>query len=89
MCDDEYAIDLTTAAARDLKALKNNRTVLESIDRTILALGLNPRPNGVEKLDGKLHRVRDGEFRVLYEIDDESRNVLVTRVRNRKDVYKN
>ena len=84
-----YDIEYTHAAGRDLKKLRKNRAVLKSIDATITSLKTNPRPNGAEKLSGETkYRVRDGEHRILYEINDTDRKVLVTRVRDRKDVYK-
>ena len=84
-----YEIQHTGAAARDLKKLKGNRAVLESIDRKIVALETNPRPRGAEKLtDDTTYRLRDGEYRILYEIDDNVKKVLITRVRDRKEVYK-
>lgn len=84
-----YDIKYTHAAGRDLKRLKKNRAVLKSIDITITSLRTTPRPNGAEKLSGETkYRIRDGEYRILYEIDDTDKQVLVTRVRDRKDVYK-
>ena len=84
-----YEIQYTGAAARDLKKLKGNRPVLESIDRKIVALRANPRSHGVEKLtDDTTYRVRDGEYRILYEIDDKAKTVLITRVRDRKEAYR-
>ncbi len=35
-----------------------------------------------------MYRKRDGDYRILYEVDDEARRVCVQRVRDRKDVYK-
>ena len=64
--------------------------MLKSIDITITSLKTNPRPSGAEKLLGNVkYRVRDGEYRILYEVNDTARKVLVTRIRDRKDVYKN
>lgn len=85
----KYAILLSPAAARDLKKLKKNKTVLESIDATILKLADNPRPAGAEQLSGSTsYRKRDGEYRILYDVDDDARTVTIQRVRDRKDVYK-
>jgi mRNA interferase RelE/StbE len=84
----KYEIDHTPAAERDLKKLKNNSIVLGSLVATILALKENPRPNGCKHLTGIRYRVRDGEYRIIYEIDDTTKRILITRVRDRKDVYK-
>ncbi|MGO8691774.1 MAG: type II toxin-antitoxin system RelE family toxin [Thermoguttaceae bacterium] len=84
-----YKINYTHAAARDLRRLKGNRPMLERIDRTILTLKENPRPNGVEKLAGDTKfRVREGDYRIVFEIDEETKSVLITRVRDRKDAYR-
>ena len=55
----------------------------------IQALAENPRPPGCKKLAGSKHdwRIRVGEYRVLYEIDDKAKVVRVMRVRHRRDVY--
>jgi len=49
----------------------------------------NPRPDGVKKLKGfqNLYRIRSGEYRVIYEIDDASRKIFVTKVANRSEAY--
>ncbi len=54
------------------------------------ALALDPRPAGVVKLTdkGNLWRVRVGEYRIVYEIDDPRAFVTVLRVAHRKDVYR-
>ena len=54
------------------------------------ALASNPRPAGVVKLSGAtdLYRIRSGDFRIIYEIQDVGLVVLVLKVGNRRDVYK-
>ena len=83
-----YEIHYTAAAGRELKRLKNNSRVLRSIVATIRTLATNPRHNGVELISGNTYRIRDGEYRIVFEIDDRTRRVLITRVADRKDVYK-
>jgi mRNA interferase RelE/StbE len=83
-----YKLTIRPSAKRDLKKLKNNKLVLESIDRTINLLPSNPRPFGVENIGGNNYRVRDGEYRILYEVDDAARSIDIKRVRDRKDVYR-
>lgn len=85
----KYTLGHTSSARRDLKKLKNNRIVLESVVATIKKLEGDPRPSGAEPLEGDVtFRIRDGEFRIIYEIDDSARTVTITRVRDRKDAYK-
>jgi mRNA interferase RelE/StbE len=59
------------------------------IDRKILALAANPRPAGCKKLKGykDLWRVRVGDWRVLYIIDDAAKLVTVTRIAHRREAY--
>jgi mRNA interferase RelE/StbE len=68
--------------------------IRKHVTRDILRLEDNPRPNGVEKLESreKLYRVYVGpgkDYRVIYQIRDEILVVLVVRVGDRKDVYRN
>ena len=55
-----------------------------------MALEVNPRPHGVEKLTGSdcSCRLRIGQYRVLYEIHDEVLHVLVVKIGHRREVYK-
>lgn len=73
---------------RDLEALeqKDRRRVVAKIE----TLATDQRPAGVEKIRGEedLWRVRVGNFRILYEIRDAVLLVLIVRVRNRRDVYR-
>ena len=56
----------------------------------ILALAENPRPDGVVKLKGieNEYRIRIGDYRVRYEIEDQNLIVLVLDCRHRRDVYR-
>jgi len=83
-----YEVYLEHAAERDLKRLaaENFHRIIPSIE----ALGENPRPAGCRKLSGSKSdwRIRVGDYRVLYEIDDEEKAVRVMRVRHRREVYR-
>jgi mRNA interferase RelE/StbE len=63
--------------------------IVRRIAARIDSLENNSRPRGAVKLKGSVasFRIRVGQYRVLYTIDDESRIVQVTRVRHRKDAY--
>ena len=61
----------------------------ERIVEAIRGLAENPRPVGFRKLAAREGwRIRVGDFRVLYEIDDGQRSVTVLHVGNRRDVYR-
>ena len=64
--------------------------VLKRVDRAILGLGDNPRPHGCKKLTGpgNLHRIRIGDWRIVYEVNDARREVEIQIIANRKDVYR-
>lgn len=60
----------------------------ERVKTSIFALGDNPRPPGCLKLTGRPGwRIRIGDYRVIYEVDDPNRSVIVVDVGNRRDVY--
>ncbi len=55
----------------------------------IRALAADPRPQGCKKLTGaELYRLRVGNYRILYEIDDDQLFILVIRAGHRRDVYR-
>lgn len=63
---------------------------LERIDARIRGLATDPRPSGSKKLKApeELFRVRTGDYRVVYQIDDTKREVTVVRVGHRGEVYR-
>jgi mRNA interferase RelE/StbE len=67
------------------------QAVFLRIDAKIQALSADPRPPDCIKLQGveNLHRIRVGDFRVVYQIKDDELLVLVVSVGDRKDVYRN
>lgn len=83
-----YEILLAKPAEKDLKRLPPE--IFDRILQKIQALADEPRPPGCRKLSGteRDYRIRVGEYRVLYEILDEAREVRVYRVGNRRDVYR-
>lgn len=67
------------------------RSVFPAVLDLILALVNEPRPRGVKKLvggGGNDWRVRVGEYRVVYEIDDRAQRITVMRVAHRREVYR-
>ncbi len=82
-----YRVALTSSAAKELKRLSGQ--LIARIVPRLENLGSNPRPPGCKKLKGgdKEWRVRVGDYRVVYTIDDQKLLVEVTRIRHRRDVY--
>ncbi|HRQ38873.1 MAG TPA: type II toxin-antitoxin system RelE/ParE family toxin [Chloroflexota bacterium] len=61
----------------------------ERIHTSIAALAQQPRPADAKKLSGQTgYRIRVGDYRVLYEIDDDANRVTVYRVKHRREVYR-
>ena len=84
----EYQIKFKSSAAKEFIKLPSH--IKERIREAVNQLTENPRPSGVVKLKGdeRLFRIRIGDYRIVYEIDDSAKLVRVTRVRHRKDVYR-
>jgi mRNA interferase RelE/StbE len=83
-----YRVEFTTPALKAFRALAEK--VRERITPRIDALSENPRPRGAEKLQGEddLYRIRVGDYRVIYAIQDDRLLVMVVRVANRRDAYR-
>lgn len=83
-----YRVFLERTAERDLKQL--SAKMHDRVIAAIQALSTNPRPQGCRKLTATDNdwRIRVGDYRVVYEIDDEIREVRVNRVRHRREVYR-
>ncbi len=64
--------------------------VLPRVDAAIRALAATPRPRGAKKLTEAAGwwRVRVGDYRVIYRIDDAAQVVTIARVRHRRDAYR-
>jgi mRNA interferase RelE/StbE len=83
-----YEVYLEKAAENDLKRLPT--TTFHRIIPHIKALAENPRPSGCRKLTGSKNewRIRIGDHRVLYEIDEKAKAVRIMRVRHRREAYR-
>jgi mRNA interferase RelE/StbE len=82
-----YSLEIKHSAQRELDALDD--AVFLRIDRKILTLADNPRPAGCKKLRGYKDqwRIRVGDWRVVYLIDDEAKLITIMRVAHRREVY--
>ena len=82
-----YRLIFRKSVARDIRQIHNKavRRILAAID----SLSENPGPVGAEKLSGQeRHRVRRGDYRIVYEVTDDEVMVVVVKVGHRKDVYR-
>jgi mRNA interferase RelE/StbE len=81
-------IVLTSAAERGLASLP--KTELRRVDAKIQGLAEIPRPPGVKKLEGvdDLYRIRCGDYRIVYQIEEARLVIVVVNVGNRRDIYR-
>lgn len=83
----EYTITFARSARKEIEAL--DEKIVNRIFPKIEVLSKEPRPAGCRKLTGNknLWRIRVGDYRVVYSIDDENNIVDIIAVRHRKDAY--
>ena len=82
-----YRILFKQSVAKDLRSIpkKDVQRILQRIED----LADEPRPVGVEKLSGdEKYRIRQGNYRILYAIDDDVITVTIVKVGHRRDVYR-
>jgi len=82
-----YRLELETRAVKELSSIPKDRR--ELLVAVLDDLQNQPRPPGSKKLSGADgYRVRKGDYRVLYTIDDAARLVRVYRIGHRREVYR-
>ena len=83
-----YSVEFAPSAARDFQKLP--REVQHRLTRAIDTLGANPRPRGAKKLQGRddVWRIRAGDYRIIYEIQERRLVVMVVRVAHRREAYR-
>lgn len=83
-----YRLEFLSSAQREF--LRLSLPVQRRLDPFLRGLEQNARPHGVKAMAGHrgLFRIRVGEYRILYEIDDAAHVVTVTRVRPRGSAYR-
>lgn len=83
-----FRILIKPSALEDIEAVRRKKD-RQRIVRRIEGLADNPRPPGCQKLSGQdRYRVRQGEYRIVYSIEDKELIVYVVKVGRRKDVYR-
>lgn len=84
---DQYQLEITATARRDFRRLPAQ--VKERTIHAIDELANQPRPSGCSRLRGRdAYRIRVGDYRVLYEVNDRRALVTVLRIKHRKDAYR-
>ncbi|MEK6543148.1 MAG: type II toxin-antitoxin system RelE/ParE family toxin [Elusimicrobiota bacterium] len=84
---DSYRVLIRRSAQKELRRIPPPD--LRRIVSKISGLSQDPRPQGSEKLSGDdRYRIRQGDWRIVYGIDDESRTVMVVKIGHRREVYR-
>ncbi|MDD5083108.1 MAG: type II toxin-antitoxin system RelE/ParE family toxin [Dehalococcoidales bacterium] len=82
-----YRIELKRPAQRALDRLPKGD--FEAVLETVISLAGSPQPKGVEKIKSAgLWRVRQGDYWVVYSIDDNQKIVTVARIGHRREIYR-
>lgn len=82
-----YKLFLIASAQKDLDDLPDQ--IFEQIKEKLLSLQNNPRPHGCLKLTAKEgYRLRSGEYRILYRIDDKKKCLFIYRIKHRRESYR-
>jgi len=82
---DAYRVLIKPSAVKELEAIpKEGRN---RISPRIGGLAANPRPPGCEKLSEDKYRVRQGDYRVIFLVNDESPEVIVFKIGHGREVY--
>jgi len=84
----DHVVVLVPAAAREHRKLSPE--IRRRINQSLLNLESNPRPAGTSKLSGSQDRwrIRVGDYRIIYSIDDEAQRVTILRIAHRREVYR-
>ena len=83
----EYKIYFKKSVWKDFQSIPKKD--LKNIVKVIESLSVDPRPSGCRKLSGQeRYRIRQGQYRIIYSIQDKEISVWVVKVGHRKDVYR-
>jgi len=82
-----YIVKIIRAAEKDLDAIRGRD--FDAIKTKILSLSRNPRPFGSKKMTHEEgYRMRQGDFRILYRVDDRAGEVMIYRIKRRGSAYR-
>ena len=85
---DSYSVVIKRSAEKELRKLPPGdlRRVIDRLN----GLAQSPRPSGCEKLSGEAdqYRIRQGDYRIVYGIDDDARLVEIVKIGHRREIYR-
>jgi len=83
----KYRITIKKSAAKELEDIPKKD--LRKIVKRIQSLADNPRPHGSQKLSHKeQYRIRQGDFRIVYSIEDEDSLIDIVKIGHRREIYR-
>jgi len=83
----KYRITIKKSAAKELENLP--RKTPGRIIKRIRSLAENPRPQGSQRLSARgLYRIRQGDYRIVYTVDDKNRMVDIIKIGHRREIYR-
>lgn len=83
----KYRIEIKKSAAKEIERL--SRKDINSVVDKIASLSDNPRPHGCQRLSGQeKYRIRCGDYRILYSIEDKILIIYIVKVGHRRGVYR-
>ena len=88
MVSRRYHVEFSAPAAKQFRKLPG--AIQQRLAPRINELAVDPRPHGSKKLSGEegIFRIRVGDHRVVYSIEDDALVVLVVKIGDRRDVYR-
>lgn len=83
----QYEIQFKASAAKEFRKL--SLEIKTRLQKAINVLKAELRPAGMKKLadEDDLYRIRVGDYRVIYKIDDDTQLIMIIRIRHRREVY--
>ena len=83
-----YKISFRRGAEKELRKIPQSD--LRRVTDRVGALSVNPRSAGAQILKGedRYYRIRQGDYRVIYELDDTDRQVIIIKIGHRREVYR-
>lgn len=84
-----YSLVLAASATHEIGSLATKKDRQRIVAR-IASLAADPHPSGSRKLAGSpdRYRIRQGDYRILYRVDDQARQVTVVKIAHRREVYR-
>jgi mRNA interferase RelE/StbE len=82
-----YKVELRRSVQKSLEKIQTQERL--KIIAALLELEQNPRPRGIEKIKGvELWRIREGDYRIVFSIDDSEKTITIVRIGHRRDIYR-